>query len=212
MEVKMFESILKKITPEMSKIEIAKVIRVERITFNKEIEELAEAVKSGGQIEEIIGNLKGNIQSQEFLSIVEKELREETSSFVESEYIRKLNFPEFCELMDYALENIVLFKESDHAVAQRLRIDREQFSYLVKFMNTANDLIITKRFTKNNFSLAMIDLFRLDTEKIEYIWNLFVQNREQLTISVLLGTVTTIRRINNNIDFLNKIFAKLEEE
>ena len=93
-----------------------------------------------------------------------------------------------------------------------MHIDRTQFGYLVKFMNTANDLIIIKRFTKNNFSIAMFDLFRLETEKVDYIWEMFEQNKDSLVTASLLSVITSIRRTNNNIDFLNELLSNLGKE
>ena len=58
----------------------------------------------------------------------------------------------------------------------------------------------------------MFDLFRLDTEKIEYIWRLFEESKSSLITAALLNAVTSIRRANNNLDFLNELLSSLGEE
>ena len=208
----MFEALVKKITQEMSESEIYQVLHAERSEFNKGLRELSDRVKSGEDIDEVIASIQESVPSTLFLKIVEEELRDDTISFVESEYIRKLDMPKFKEFIKYALDNIIISKESEREVAKHLHIDRTQFGYLVKFMNTANDLIIIKRFTKNNFSIAMFDLFRLETEKVDYIWEVFVQNKDSLVTAALLSAITSIRRANNNIDFLNELLSNLGEE
>ena len=208
----MFEALAGKITQEMPEEEIYRILHTERAEFNKGIRELSDRVKSGEDITEVIASIQGSVQSALLLKIVEEELRDDTISFVESEYIRRLDMPKFKEFIKYALDNIIICKESEGEVAQYLHIDRTQFGYLVKFMNTANDLIIIKRFTKNNFSIVMFDLFRLEAEKVEYIWKLFEQNKDSLVTASLLSVITSIRRTNNNIDFLNELLSNLGEE
>ena len=204
----MFEALAGKITQEMPEEEIYRILHTERAEFNKGIRELSDRVKSGEDITEVIASIQGSV----LLKIVEEELRDDTISFVESEYIRRLDMPKFKEFIKYALDNIIICKESEGEVAQYLHIDRTQFGYLVKFMNTANDLIIIKRFTKNNFSIVMFDLFRLEAEKVEYIWKIFEQNKDSLVTASLLSVITSIRRTNNNIDFLNELLSNLGEE
>lgn len=208
----MFETLVKQITQEMSEPEIRQVLHVERAEFNKGLRELSDRVKSGEDIDEVIAGIQESVPSRLFLKIVEEELREDTISFVESEYIRKLDMSKFKEFIKYALDNIILSKESEMEVANHLHIDRAQFGYLVKFMNTVNDLIIIKRFTKNNFTKAMFDLFRLKTEEVDYIWEVFEQNKNSLVTAALLSAITSIRRANINIDFLNELLSNLGEE
>lgn len=208
----MFDAIVKRITQEMSESEIYKIIHSEKADFNKGLRELSDRVKSGERIADVIAGIQENAPSDLFVKIIEDELRDNTISFIESEYIRKLDIPNFKKSIQYALDNIIINKESEQEVAEQLHIDRTQFGYFVKFMNTANDLIIIKRFTKNNFSTAMYDLFRLETQKIEYIWELFEQNKDSLVTSALLSAITSIRKANNNLDFLNELLSSLDEE
>lgn len=160
----------------------------------------------------MIASIQESSPSAPFLKIIENELRNDTVSYIESEYIRGMELSSFKELIKYLLDNIIISKESEKEVAKHLHIDKTQFGYLVKFMNTANDLIIIKRFTKNNFSIAMFDLFRLEAEKIEYIWHLFEESKSSLITAALLNAVTSIRRANNNLDFLYELLSSLGEE
>lgn len=208
----MFETIVKKIKQDMSDTEVKKLIRSERVAFNKEIDTLSNRIKDGERIEDVICAIHNELTSHVLINIVENEIKNETISFIESEHIRSLELSGFCELIKYSLDNIIINKESERVVAEHLQLDRKSFGYLVKFMNTINDLIVVKRFTKNNFSIAMFDLFRLDTDKINYIWQLFEDNKAQLINASLLSTIATIRRINNNIDFLNDLLANLDNE
>lgn len=208
----MFEALTRRITKEMSESEIYQVLHSERTEFNKGLRELSDRVKSGESIDEVIASIQDSVPSTLFLEIVKEELQESTISFIESEYMRKLDMPNFKESIEYALDNIIINKEFEREVAEHLRIDGTQLGYFAKFMNTANDLIIIKRFTKNNFSVAMYNLFRLEIEKIEFIWELFQQNKDSLITSALLSAITSIRRANNNIDFLNKLLSDLDEE
>lgn len=208
----MFDALAKKITQEMSESEIYQILHSEKAEFNKGLVELSDRVKSGENIDDVIASIQESSPSALFLKIIENELRNDTVSYIESEYIRGMELSSFKELIKYSLDNIIISKESEKEVAKHLHIDKTQFGYLVKFMNTANDLIIIKRFTKNNFSIAMFDLFRLEAEKIEYIWHLFEESKSSLITAALLNAVTSIRRANNNLDFLYELLSSLGEE
>lgn len=208
----MFDALAKKITQEMSESEIYQILHSEKTEFNKGLVELSDRVKSGKNIDDVIASIQESSPSTIFLKIIENELHNNTVSYIESEYIRGMELSSFKELIKYSLDNIIISKESEKEVAKHLHIDKTQFGYLVKFMNTANDLLIIKRFTKNNFSIAMFDLFRLEAEKIEYIWNLFEESKSSLITAALLNAVTSIRRANNNLDFLYELLSSLGKE
>lgn len=208
----MFEVLAKKISQSMTESEVNQVVHSGRADFNKGLRELSDRVKSGESIDDVISSVREKIHSSILLGIIEEELRDDLSSFIESEYIRNLDLVTFKDFFQYAINNILISKESEKEVASTLQIDRKQFGYLVKFINTVNDLIIIKRFTKNNFSIAMDDLFRLDANKIGYLWDLFDQNKSTLVSAALLSAVTTIKRANNNILFLNELLSSLGED
>lgn len=206
----MFETLVKKIAQEMSESEIYQVLNSERDEFSKGLRELSDRVKSGESVDDVIASIRDVSPSSLFLKIVEEALRDDTASFIESEYIRKMELSAFKEFVKYALDNIIINKESEIEVARHLLIDRTRLGYLIKFMNTANDLIIIKRFTRNNFLLAMFDLFRLDAEKTDYMWEQFETNKSSLITAALLSAIPLIRRANNNIDFLNELLSNLD--
>ena len=208
----MFETFEKRITQDMSKSEIDKVLHSEKTEYNEVLKELSERVKDGESIDEVIGSIKEEISSSLFLETVKEDLRDCTISFVESEYIRKLDLLSFKDCIQYALDNLLVSKEKDEEVVKYLQIDKTQFGYLVKFMNTANDLIVIKRFTKNNYYAIMFDLFRLEESKTEYIWELFEEKKKSLVTAALLNAITSIRRVNNNIEFLYELLSNLGDE
>ena len=94
----------------------------------------------------------------------------------------------------------------DAANVVKLEINKETSG--LQRVNTA----VKDVFTKNNFSIAMFDLFRLEAEKIEYIWHLFEESKSSLITAALLNAVTSIRRANNNLDFLYELLSSLGEE
>lgn len=86
------------------------------------------------------------------------------------------------------------------------------FGYLLKFLNTAFDMAVIRRFTKDNFASSMFDMFRLDEEKINFTWNLFEENKSTLTTIALLNSIVSIRKINTNIEIIKDCLLGLIDE
>ena len=143
---------------------------------------------------------------------IEKELRSEAASYLESEYIRLMTNSEYESFLSFSLNNLIINKAPEAAVMEQLQINKQQFGYLLKFLNTAFDMAVIRRFTKENFTSSMFGMFRLDEDKTNYTWNLFEENKSTLTTIAILNSIVSIRRINTNMEIIKDCLWSLIDE
>ena len=198
------------IEEKMSENDIRRLIFSERQEYREGLSKLAEEVKSGKSTENVIAAFKASGDYPEtFLKILNDDLKENTSAYIESTFLRKMDFDQFKKIIGYAEENILIRKEDNKKIIEDIGIDNSRLEYLIKFINTANDYIIIRRFTKDNFLVAMNNLFRLNDEKMIFIWDVFEKDESKLVTAAFLGAAGMVRKVSNSIDRLNDLLEFL---
>lgn len=206
----MFEKIMEEIVDKMSEDDIRQLIFSERQEYREGLSKLAEEVKSGKSTENVIAAFRTSGEYPEtFLRILNDNLKDNTSAYIESTFLREMDFEQFKSIIEYAVENIIIRKENNKKIIEDIGIDNSRLEYLIKFINTANDYTIIRRFTQDNFLVAMNNLFRLNNEKVIFIWDVFEKNESKLVIAAFLGAAGMIRRMSNSIDRLNELIEFL---
>jgi hypothetical protein len=206
----MFEKIMEEIVDKMSEDDIRQLIFSERQEYREGLSKLAEEVKSGKSTENVIAAFRTSGEYPEtFLRILNDDLKDNTSAYIESTFLREMDFEQFKSIIEYAVENIIIRKENNKKIIEDIGIDNSRLEYLIKFINTANDYTIIRRFTQDNFLVAMNNLFRLNNEKVIFIWDVFEKNESKLVIAAFLGAAGMIRRMSNSIDRLNELIEFL---
>lgn len=208
----LFELFTNQVTQASSEQDVDSLIRSNKKMFHQDINTLCEQVRSGEDIECVLSKLHESIINQHLFDNIEKELRSEAASYLESEYIRVMTNSEYQSFISFSLNNLIIFKAHESAVMEQLQINKQQFGYLLKFLNTAFDMAVIRRFTKDNFASSMFDMFRLDEEKINFTWNLFEENKSTLTTIALLNSIVSIRKINTNIEIIKDCLLGLIDE
>ncbi len=206
----MFEKIMEEIVDKMSEDDIRQLIFSERQEYREGLSKLAEEVKSGKSTENVIAAFRTSGEYPEtFLRILNDDLKDNTSAYIESTFLREMDFEQFKSIIEYAVENIIIRKENNKKIIEDIGIDNSRLEYLIKFINTANDYTIIRRFTQDNFLVAMNNLFRLNNEKVIFIWDVFEKNESKLVIAAFLGAAGMMRRMSNSIDRLNELIEFL---
>lgn len=206
----MFEKIMEEIVDKMSEDDIRQLIFSERQEYREGLSKLAEEVKSGKSTENVIAAFRTSGEYPEtFLRILNDDLKDNTSAYIESTFLREMDFEQFKSIVEYAVENIIIRKENNKKIIEDIGIDNSRLEYLIKFINTANDYTIIRRFTQDNFLVAMNNLFRLNNEKVIFIWDVFEKNESKLVIAAFLGAAGMMRRMSNSIDRLNELIEFL---
>lgn len=208
----LFEIFTTQITQDSSEQDVASLIRSNKKIFHQDINDLCERVRSGEDIENILSKLHEGIINQYLFDTIEKELRSEAASYLESEYIRVMNNSEYMSFISYSLENLIVYKAPEATVMEQLQINKQQFGYLLKFLNTAFDMVVIRRFTRDNFTSSMFGMFRLDEDKTNYTWNLFEENKSTLTTIALLNSIVSIRKVNTNMEIIKDCLWSLIDE
>ncbi len=201
---------MEEIVDKMSEDDIRQLIFSERQEYREGLSKLAEEVKSGKSTENVIAAFRTSGEYPEtFLRILNDDLKDNTSAYIESTFLREMDFEQFKSIIEYAVENIIIRKENNKKIIEDIGIDNSRLEYLIKFINTANDYTIIRRFTQDNFLVAMNNLFRLNNEKVIFIWDVFEKNESKLVIAAFLGAAGMIRRMSNSIDRLNELIEFL---
>ena len=163
----MFEKIMEEIVDKMSEDDIRQLIFSERQEYREGLSKLAEEVKSGKSTENVIAAFRTSGEYPEtFLRILNDDLKDNTSAYIESTFLREMDFEQFKSIIEYAVENIIIRKENNKKIIEDIGIDNSRLEYLIKFINTANDYTIIRRFTQDNFLVAMNNLFRLNSHSL----------------------------------------------
>lgn len=201
---------MEEIVDKMSEDDIRQLIFSERQEYREGLSKLAEEVKSGKSTENVIAAFRTSGEYPEtFLRILNDDLKDNTSAYIESTFLREMDFEQFKSIVEYAVENIIIRKENNKKIIEDIGIDNSRLEYLIKFINTANDYTIIRRFTQDNFLVAMNNLFRLNNEKVIFIWDVFEKNESKLVIAAFLGAAGMMRRMSNSIDRLNELIEFL---
>lgn len=208
----LFEQFINQINSESSEEDIINIIRNNKDTFQEDLYKLCEQVCSGEDIEEVLSNINKHVENKYLFEIINKELRSETAAYIESGFIREMPDSDFVPFITFALQNTVLKKASETVVIDYLQINKQSYGYLIKFLNTAIDMAVVRRFTKENFLSSMQDLFRIGDNKINHIWNLFEENKNQLITTAILNSVITIRKTSNNIETIKEFLLSLTDD
>ena len=79
-------------------------------------------------------------------------------------------------------------------------------------MNHSKLLIIIKRYSKALFVETIYDMFRLDKECANFIWQLFDDNRSELVISVMMDNSEQIKSIKGSVSMILEIFKDIIED
>lgn len=209
----MFNDIISSISSDMTSIEIKEIINEKyKDSFNSEIAELAKRIKTGETENLIIAELRDNIDNSTFIEIIIKQLRIAIQPYLDIEFLRIIDFNEYKHLINIAFDNTVIRRESYQILEELLGLNVEKIQILIKMLNTVNDFVIIRRFTRRNFQNKMEEVFGLSIEKIEFLFDLYEGKNDVLLNITLLNNIAINKAIKSDLQMLLDIFREIFEE
>ena len=118
----------------------------------------------------------------------------------------------FKEYSEFIFNNTILRLSSVEQIQATIDININDLKCIVKFLNHSKLLIIIKRYSKALFVETIYDMFRLDKECANFIWQLFDDNRSELVISVMMDNSEQIKSIKGSVSMILEIFKDIIED
>ena len=208
----MFDELQKKITEEMSKVEVQDIFESEKNGYLEEIKELIDKIKDGKDKEELFNDIREKCESNILAETVIEYISTRIIPYEQTQYLREMQFDEFKMIIDYMFINVIIQTESRDTIKTKVQLSSENINYIIKLLYTALDCIIVRRFTSSYFMKQFNDWFKFDEEKTKYLWQLFYSKKENLANIVLLNNITICKEIKSELNRLVKIFSDIFED
>lgn len=208
----MFDRLQEKITEEMSKAEVQRILISEKKDYLDEIKKLIDKIKEGKDKEELFNDIREKSKNNIFAEIAIEYISSKIIPYEESQFLREMEFYEFKVIIEYMFTNVIIQTESRDTIKAKVRLSGEKVNYIIKLLNTALDCIVVRRFTASYFNQQFNELFKFDEEKTKYLWQLFYNRKENLANIVILNNITMCREIRNELIRLVNIFSDIFED
>jgi len=152
------------------------------------------------------------VQDSRVVDAVIRMIKANLKPFEDMSYLRGLGYTEFKEVINYSFENILINSELMEVIIEHTNLDEKNIDFIIRFLNTINNYIIVKRYTRNRFEKTVYDMFRFDEAKVNFLWELFDNRRQELINIALLNNITLCRGIREDLINLLDIFGDIFEE
>ena len=184
----MFE--LNNIKSDMSQKEIAEYINTNSLEINDYIKTISTKDK-----EQLFANIEGSCSNSDILEYLKSKINNFVSAYEETKFIRELSQHDFEEKISYLFDNMVIQYELLDIRMAKTSFNESQLQIILKMFNTIMNYIIIKRYTTSNFKDAMQKMFVFDNQKIDYLWNLFFNNKDVLVNITLTKVLPELREL-----------------
>lgn len=206
----MFETLFEIISCDKTEQEILNNIENNEV-IEKEIEDVASNIKDGQSIEEIYSILEQNCENENIFNKIKQLIEVEIKSYTDTVIIRNMSFESFSTIIEYLVKNTIIQTEDSELVIKETGLSKEEFKYIYRFVIFVNKHIIIGRVTEKFFHEICYDMFRLDDEKIAFLWKIFNENREELITAAMLNNILTCRDIKDSFSDLIEVFKNIVE-
>lgn len=210
----MFDTLVSNITEEMDEQEINEYLESKELKkgYKDEILSLSDRVKNGESIDKVSSDIRNNIKNEILIEIIFSDLNNTLQPFEETQFLRNIDLRKFKEYSEFIFNNTILRLSSVEQIQATIDININDLKCIVKFLNHSKLLIIIKRYSKALFVETIYDMFRLDKECANFIWQLFDDNRSELVISVMMDNSEQIKSIKGSVSMILEIFKDIIED
>ncbi len=177
-----------------------------------EIIAIINRIKDGENKNELFDRIKAECENDELTGALIKIINSNVAPFEETAFLRELDSEKFNSLIKYMLENTIIQVELKKHVHEAVGLEEKKVDTLYRLMYTVLNWIITKRYSQKHFFRDFNDMFRFDEDKNIFIWDLFVERRQELIFAVLLDSVSVCFEIKDQIDNWSDLFSSIFEE
>lgn len=207
---------LNNIQSDMSQKELAEYIKTNSLEINDYIKTISAKIKSGEDKEQLFTKIEGSCSNSDILEYLKSKINNFICAYEETKFIRELSQHDFEEKISYLFDNMVIQYELLDIRMAKTSFNEPQLQIILRMFNTIMNYIIIKRYTSSNFKDAMQKMFVFDNQKIDYLWNLFSNNKDVLIKITLIKVLPELRELTISfkdfytdfIDFLNDITSE----
>lgn len=208
----MFDKISKVINPDMDITELKKII-ISNDELKKEYSELINKyygeLKSGKKFEIILNEIKEANLNKNLFEKFSKDFKEHCAAYIETEFLRNGKFDDIKIKIDFVFENMIINRSFINELINESDITASDFMYTLKFLNTINNFIIVKHYTKIAFQKEAEYYFEIGKDLLNYLWDLFNKHKTELSMIYLIEKIGLIEK---GIDNIYCIFENLISE
>lgn len=192
--------------------QIVQIIKANEEYLNNEIEKIFEK-QNNSDISDIIENLKLQLiqefDNELFVNEIIDYMSTRITPFIEMKYLRDLNQKNFEEVISYLFNNLILQNEDLELIIEHTNLEKRNIMYAKKLLNTLLNWVIIKRYTKLKFNKSSYKLFRFNEDKCDFLWELYLKNKEKLVQIALLDSLIVLESIRNNTNALLSVFDNI---
>lgn len=165
-------------------------------------------------IEKVIETYKD--KPDEIEEIIEPEFEESNGKFFEwiisyfentmepireTAFLKEFSIDEFKSIIEYTMEKyVILFSGELIFDDMPESLSTEKIDILKKLLFTVSDMIIMKRFSKDYFSIKMKEIFNIESDFVDMLWNEIIKYEDALWKLLLCRK---IERVENKVDELS---------
>ncbi|MBQ3611893.1 MAG: hypothetical protein IJA01_06460 [Firmicutes bacterium] len=155
--------------------------------INKMIIEVSEEVKKGSiTTEKIIDRLNNKYDNAEkFLNVISSSVDNKLEPYHEMSFFRKMDISEQKNMLQTAFEHMIIHVEDPSYFYEKQDIDANQMKYVVKMLNTVSIMVVENNVTKQYYCKEMYDMFGLNEDVMDIIWEMYQENISQLRYNQL---------------------------
>lgn len=206
----MFDNL--KITNEMTATDIENLLELDGEEYQKEIEHLVESIKDNQNKIEVFEKIQKECENTSLIKIVYNSISAELKPFEETQFLREVEYEKFTLIINYLFENTILQTELRDKIRSETGLNKDNLGNAIKLLNTLTEWIVVKRYSFSYFKKAIYTLFRFDAIRTEFLWNLYMNNKQELRTIVLLNNTLLCEDINESFSKLMDIFNDIFDD
>ncbi len=207
----MFIELKEKISPEMNKKDIEKILFTNN-EYKMEIATKINLIKEGLEKDKVFKDIQNECNNEILSDIIIAIIKDNITPFEETQFLREENFEKFKYLINYLFENMILQIELKKVIKEATNLEDDQINCAGKLLYTAMEWAINKRYSNLHFYESFYDMFRFEKNKIDFIWELYTQNKQTLINIVLLNNINTCKEIKQKVEHWSDLFMKIFDE
>lgn len=174
------------------------------VSLISNIEEMVTSYNNN--LEDIIEKLKSNYQNSNFWEKIREYVEKLIEPYMDVEFIRNMEDEDRIKFLDELIDNTIIYNEDIDFLASKIGVDVTKIEIGRRMLNTIGYMIIEKNFTKRLFYETSQSTFGFEEEDLNFIWDKYKNNKEQIQINLLFRKLNEQEKINDSIKRLIESF------
>lgn len=173
------------------------------------VEKLSVSVIDGAELDSLIGAIAEEYRGSVFWDCVRQMTLDRLEPFLETAFIRELDFDHQRAFLSDVFENMIRYQEPWPYLQEFLQTDAARLEACYKMFNTLIDWVLYKRYSKRRFTIKCREFFGFESDVTEFLWELLCENRTMLIERAMLKDISQVTRF---FDQMSQFMETLEDE